>query len=306
MGFFLGILKLLFGKREPWTPLFMLSDCEDDEGPQLRFDCEGDYTGECCEILDRLCAGRFVATWMEDLFWMEQRQEKRTREIVYRTTFPMYYAQEIAGTDDLLRMHGDWKELISVSRGFDRKLFAAFLETSYVHCCDDRLYVFDETPPGCRTPPRREESREGARASGGAPVSRHTPPLIFCVFRIIVRISHDTDIAAQGGIAVRERAAEKPGRAQSEVGERTGTFFVGGVPGQEGTHHAPEITLAEQRGGRGQHTTEHQGKDELRERQGAEREVEIPVLTEFHGKVVFAQIIEDVAEKIINFSHRSY
>ena len=151
MGFFLGLLKLLFGKREPWTPLFTLSDCEDDEGPQLRFDCEGDYTGECCEILDRLCAGRFAAIWMEDLFWMEQRQEKKTREIVYHTTFPMYYAQEIAGTDDLLRMHGDWKELISVSRGFDRKLFAAFLETSYVHCCDDRLYVFDETPPTCRT-----------------------------------------------------------------------------------------------------------------------------------------------------------
>ena len=41
MGFFLGLLKLLFGKLEPWTPLFMLSDCEDDEGPQLRFDCEG-------------------------------------------------------------------------------------------------------------------------------------------------------------------------------------------------------------------------------------------------------------------------
>ena len=61
----------------------MLSDCEDDEGPQLRFDCEGDYTGECCEILDRLCAGRFAAIWMEDLFWMEQRQEKKTREIVY-------------------------------------------------------------------------------------------------------------------------------------------------------------------------------------------------------------------------------
>lgn len=72
MGFFLGLLKLLFGKREPWTPLFTLSDCEDDEGPQLRFDCEGDYTGECCEILDRLCAGRFAAIWMEDLFWMEQ------------------------------------------------------------------------------------------------------------------------------------------------------------------------------------------------------------------------------------------
>ena len=79
MGFFLGLLKLLFGKREPWTPLFMLSDCDDDEGPQLRFDCEGDYTGECCEILDRLCAGRFAAIWMEDLFWMEQRQEKKTR-----------------------------------------------------------------------------------------------------------------------------------------------------------------------------------------------------------------------------------
>ena len=126
MGFFLGLLKLLFGKREPWTPLFMLSDCEDDEGPQLRFDCEGDYTGECCEILDRLCAGRFAAIWMEDLFWMNQRQEKRTCEIVYHTTFPMYYAQEIAGTDDLLRMHGDWKELISVSRGFDRKLPCRF------------------------------------------------------------------------------------------------------------------------------------------------------------------------------------
>ena len=76
MDFFLGLLKLLFGKREPWTPLFMLSDCEDVEGPQLRFDCEGDYTGECCEILDRLCAGRFATIWMEDLFWMEQRQEK--------------------------------------------------------------------------------------------------------------------------------------------------------------------------------------------------------------------------------------
>ena len=166
MGFFLGLLKLLFGKREPWTPLFMLSDCEDDEGPQLRFDCEGDYTGECCEILDRLCAGRFAATWMEDLFWMEQRQEKKTREIVYHTTFPMYYAQEIAGTDDLLRMRGDWKELISVSRGFDRKLFAAFLETSYVHCCDDRLYVFDETPPVCRYAGRRARRRrcESARA----------------------------------------------------------------------------------------------------------------------------------------------
>ena len=107
MGFFLGLLKLLFGKREPWTPLFMLSDCEDDEGPQLRFDCEGDYTGECCEILDRLCAGRFAATWMEDLFWMEQRQEKKTREIVYHTTFPMYYAQEIIRTvQTVCREHG--------------------------------------------------------------------------------------------------------------------------------------------------------------------------------------------------------
>ena len=74
--------------------------------------------------------------------------------------FPMYYAQEIAGTDDLLRMHGDWKELISVSRGFDRKLFAAFLETSYVHCCDDRLYVFDETPPVCRTPREAQALRK--------------------------------------------------------------------------------------------------------------------------------------------------
>ena len=146
MGFFLGLLKLLFGKREPWTPLFTLSDCEDDEGPQLRFDCEGDYTGECCEILDRLCAGRFAAIWMEDLFWMEQRQEKKTREIVYHTTFPMYYAQEIAGTDDLLRMHGDWKELISVSRGFDRKLFAAFLEKGYVFSCDNRTYVLESAP----------------------------------------------------------------------------------------------------------------------------------------------------------------
>ena len=80
MGFFLGLLKLLFGKREPWTPLLMLRDCEDDEGPQLRFDCEGDYTGECCEILDRLCAGRFAVTWMEDLSWVKQRQEKKTRK----------------------------------------------------------------------------------------------------------------------------------------------------------------------------------------------------------------------------------
>ena len=159
MGFFAGLWKLLLGRREPWTPLLMLCDCEDEEGPQLRFDCEGDYTGECLEILDRLCAGRFAATWMEDLFRVDKRQEKRTRECVYHTTFPMYYAQEIAGTDDLLRMHGDWEELISVSRGFDRKLFAAFLETSYVHCCDNRLYVFEEAPPVCRTLPEAQALR---------------------------------------------------------------------------------------------------------------------------------------------------
>lgn len=157
MGFFPGLLKLLFGKREPWVPQLALRDCEDDEGPQLRFDCEGDYHSECCDMLERLCAGRFAAIWMEDLFWMKQ-QEKGTREIVYHTTFPMYYAQEVAGTDDLLRMHGDRKELISVSRGFDRKLFAAFLETSYVHCCDDRLYVFEQTPPVCRTLPEAQAS----------------------------------------------------------------------------------------------------------------------------------------------------
>ena len=72
----------------------------------------------------------------------------------------MYYAQQIAGTDDLLRMHVDWKELISVSRVFDRKLFAAFLETSYVHCCDDRLYVFDKMPPVCRTPREAQALRK--------------------------------------------------------------------------------------------------------------------------------------------------
>ena len=51
--------------------------------------------------------------------------------------------------DDLQRMAGGWKELFSVSEGFDRTLFAAFLEKGYVFSdvcagiCAARLsYVF--------------------------------------------------------------------------------------------------------------------------------------------------------------------
>ena len=61
-----------------WTPLFMLSDCEDDEGLQLRFDCEGDYTGECCEILDRLCAEAELLSLIDSV---DSRME------IYRETY---------------------------------------------------------------------------------------------------------------------------------------------------------------------------------------------------------------------------
>ena len=48
--------------------------------------------------------------------------------------------------DDLQRMAGGWKELISVSEGFDRTLFAAFLEKGYVFSCDNRTYVLESAP----------------------------------------------------------------------------------------------------------------------------------------------------------------
>ena len=159
MGF-LEFLKWMFSKDARYVPLLALSEGIEDGEKELWFSCEGDYNSECCEIVERLCAGRYAVIWMEDLFWKDERQEKKKREIIYHTTFPMYYAREIAGMDDLQRMAGGWKELFSVSEGFDRTLFAAFLETSYVHCCDDRLYVFDETPPVCRTPREAQALRK--------------------------------------------------------------------------------------------------------------------------------------------------
>lgn len=131
--------------------MLTLSDTADDKGPQLRFDCEGNYYSECYEILERLCAEKYVATWIDDIYWRDEKTEKKRREITYNTTFPMYYAQEAAGMNDLRRMYGDWREMISVSRGLDRPLLAALLETYHIYRCDDRLYVFDETPPVCRT-----------------------------------------------------------------------------------------------------------------------------------------------------------
>lgn len=139
-------LKWTFGKHEPYVPLLAISEGTEDGEKQLYFSCEGNYESECYEIMERLCAGRYVVTWMDDLFWKDERQEKKKREIIYHTTFPMYYAREIAGMEDLQRMAGGWKELISVSEGFDRTLFAAFLEKGYVFSCDNRTYVLESAP----------------------------------------------------------------------------------------------------------------------------------------------------------------
>lgn len=153
-------LKWTFGKHEPYMPLLALSEGMEDGEKQLYFSCEGDYNSECYEIMERLCAGRYVVTWMDDLFWKDERQEKRKREIIYHTTFPMYYAQEIAGMDDLRRMAGDWKELISVSEGFDRTLVAAFMEEDYVFSCDNRVYVLEAEPPVYHTLREAQALRE--------------------------------------------------------------------------------------------------------------------------------------------------
>ena len=143
---------MIVGTYEPYyVPMLTLRDTADDEGPQLRFDCEGNDYSECYEILERLCTEKYVVTWIDDICWRDEKTEKKQREIRYNTTFPVYYAQEIAGMDDLNRMYGDWREMISVSCGLDRPLLAALLETYYIYQCDDRLYVFDETPPACRT-----------------------------------------------------------------------------------------------------------------------------------------------------------
>ena len=152
MGFFLDLLKTLIGTYGPdFVPMLALSDVQDEDGPQLRFDCEGNYYGVCYEILERLCAGKHVVTWMDDTYRCGERTEKRQHEITYGTTFPMYYAQEAAGTDDLLRMYADGQEMISVSDGFDRKLLSAMMETEYVHRCDNRLYILETTPPACHS-----------------------------------------------------------------------------------------------------------------------------------------------------------
>lgn len=147
----LNFLKWMFSKDARYVPMLTLSDAQDEEGPQLCFGCEGDHYSVCYEILERLCAEKYAAAWVNNVFWRDESGEKKRREITYRTTFPMYYAQEIAGMDDLDRMYGDWREMISVSRGFDRPLLAALIETYHIHMCDNRLYVFDETLPACRT-----------------------------------------------------------------------------------------------------------------------------------------------------------
>ena len=103
MGF-LEFLKWMFSKDARYVPLLALSEGTEDGEKELWFSCEGDYNSECCEIVERLCTGRYAVTWMEDLFWKDERQEKKKREIIYHTTFPMYYAREIAGMDDLQRM----------------------------------------------------------------------------------------------------------------------------------------------------------------------------------------------------------
>ena len=102
MGF-LEFLKWMFSKDARYVPLLALSEGTEDGEKGLWFSCEGDYNSECCEIVERLCAGRYAVTWMEDLFWKDERQGKKKREIIYHTTFPMYYAREIAGMDDLQR-----------------------------------------------------------------------------------------------------------------------------------------------------------------------------------------------------------
>lgn len=153
-------LKWMFSKHEPYMPLLALSEGMEDGEKQLYFSCEGDYNSECYEIMERLCAGRYVVTWMDDLFWKDERKEGRRREIIYHTTFPMYYAREIAETDDLRRMAGDWKELISVSEGFDRTLVAAFMEEGYVFSCDNRVYVLEAEPPVYHTLREAQALRE--------------------------------------------------------------------------------------------------------------------------------------------------
>lgn len=150
MGF-LKFLKWMFSKNARYVPVLTLSDEQDEEGPQLFFGCEGNYYSVCYEILERLCAEKYVAAWVKNVFWRDESDEKKRREITYRTTFPMYYAQEIAAMDDLNRMYGNWREMISVRRGFDRPLLSALIETYHIHMCDNRLYVLDETPPVCRT-----------------------------------------------------------------------------------------------------------------------------------------------------------
>lgn len=150
MGF-LEFLKWTFSKDARYVPLLAISEGTEDGEKQLYFSCEGNYESECYEIMERLCAGRHVVTWMKDLFWKDERKEGRRREIIYHTTFPMYYAREIAETDDLRRMAGEWKELISVSEGFDRPLFEAFMEQGYVFSCDNRTYVLESAPPAYHT-----------------------------------------------------------------------------------------------------------------------------------------------------------
>ena len=88
MGF-LEFLKWTFSKDARYVPLLALSEGIEDGEKELWFSCEGDYNSECCEIVERLCTGRYAVTWMEDLFWKDERQEKKKREIIYHTTFPM-------------------------------------------------------------------------------------------------------------------------------------------------------------------------------------------------------------------------
>lgn len=159
MGF-LEFLKWTFSKDARYVPLLAISEGTEDGEKQLYFSCEGNYESECYEIMERLCAGRHVVTWMKDLFWKDERKEGRRREIIYHTTFPMYYAREIAETDDLRRMAGEWKELISVSEGFDRPLFEAFMEQGYVFSCDNRTYVLESAPPAYHTLREAQALRE--------------------------------------------------------------------------------------------------------------------------------------------------
>ena len=62
--------------------------------------------------------------------------------------------------DDLQRMAGGWKELISVSEGFDRTLVAAFMEEGYVFSCDNRVYVLEAEPPVYHTLREAQALRE--------------------------------------------------------------------------------------------------------------------------------------------------